>query len=103
MRNASEPLSVIRLSTTERPRFRILEQNYAWTRQVLQQVTNTLSWLHENSMAHRNLLPQHIFVDDHGNVILCEYEYFASERLLHSLEAVTMERSLYNEVVLTSL
>ncbi|KAF7260927.1 hypothetical protein EG68_01371 [Paragonimus skrjabini miyazakii] len=77
MRNASEPLSVIRLNTTERPRFRILEQTYAWTRQIIQQVTNTLSWLHENSMAHRNLLPQHIFVDDHGNVILCEYEYFA--------------------------
>ncbi|KAF6777423.1 hypothetical protein AHF37_03595 [Paragonimus kellicotti] len=76
IRNASEPPPVIRLNTTERPRFRILEQNYAWTRQVLQQVTNTLSWLHENSMAHRNLLPQHIFVDDHGNVILCEYEYF---------------------------
>ncbi|KAF8565352.1 hypothetical protein P879_04916 [Paragonimus westermani] len=77
MRNASEPLSVIRLSTTERPRFRILEQNYAWARQILQQVTITLSWLHENSMAHRNLLPQNIFVDDHGNVILCEYEYFS--------------------------
>uniref|UniRef100_A0A5K3EMD8 non-specific serine/threonine protein kinase n=3 Tax=Mesocestoides corti TaxID=53468 RepID=A0A5K3EMD8_MESCO len=45
-------------------------------RDVAHQVLEALQWLSRNSMSHRNLQPDKIFIDEKGNVQISEYEFY---------------------------
>ncbi|TGZ69923.1 hypothetical protein CRM22_003465 [Opisthorchis felineus] len=65
-------------ATGQSSRFHVINAlHLSWIRHVTQQLVCILAWLHDCSMAHRNLQPRSIFVGSRGQVTLCEYDFFA--------------------------